>query len=564
MHYFSDDIKDTYKEWKPTDRIFISTPTGSGKTTFCLETLLPYAVNEGRSILYLVNRKILKAQLETELKETAANLRADGVVSEDPLKYITVQTYQFVEKNNYLPFGYYYIICNEAHYFLADSTYNTNTIVGFEKLACQYSMSSVFIFLSATMNLFKESFLESFPKLTGGGKILEILKNSTNSSADIYYTGYSWPMPPQGLWTIDTYNKAFFSSKSIEEYKGGTDYSYLNIKTFRRPEDLIEKIKEEGTDFKWLIFYNYIEKGKQMAEELTKDGYDAIFLDSDYAEDEDKQRVVSRITEENLVSKDIIITTSILDNGVNIIDKDVRNIVVIADTEEDMVQMLGRRRRKDNNEMLNLYLCGQDMEYFRKRKETYQRLYSSIAKYESAPQYGLANILKSKAFYEDCRRFLTTIYQVKVNIFARAQIKYLYNFYREMYASMKQDRDSFLIEQMKWLSIKEEDARKIIQDSEISKSDRLKRKISDVMEDIISKGPFNKEQNVKYKELFRYDLMELIFVVTGNKVHASANVNKKNEPYTDKKFNEDMASVNLSYRMKKPSRDMYEIYMEKN
>ena len=253
-----------------------------------------------------------------------------------------------------------------------------------------------------------------------------------------------------------------------------------------------------------------------------------------------------------------------MDNGVNIIDKDVRNIVVIADTEEDMVQMLGRRRRKDNNEMFNLYLCGQDVEYFRKRKETYQRLYSSIAKYEGAPQYGLANILKSKVFYGDCRRFLTTIYQVKVNIFARAQIKYLYNFYREMYANMEQDRDSFLIEQMKWLSIKEEDARKIIQNSDISKSDRLKRKISAVMEDIISKGSFNKEQNVKYKELFRYDLMDLIFVVTGNKVYASANVNKKNEPYTDKKFNEDMASVDLPYRMRKPSRDMYEIYKVNN
>ena len=391
-----------------------------------------------------------------------------------------------------------------------------------------------------------------------------MLESGTNSSVYRYCTEYSWPMPPQGLWTIGTYNKALFSSKGIEEYKGGTDYSYLNIKTFRRPEDLIEKIKEEGTDFKWLVFYNYIEKGKLMAEQLTKDGYDAIFLDSDYAEDEDKQLVVSRITEENLVSKDIIITTSILDNGVNIIDKDVRNIVVIADTEEDMVQMLGRRRRKDNNEMLNLYLCGQDVEYFRKREETYQRLYSSIAKYEGSPEYGLANILKSRLFYEECRRFLTTIYQVKVNIFARAQIKYLYNFYREMYASMKQDRDSFLIEQMRWLSIKEKDARKIIQNNDMSKADKLKRRISAVMEDIISKGPFNKEQNVKYKELFRYDLMELIFVVTGNKVHASANVNKKNEPYTDKKFNEDMASVDLPYRMRKPSRDMYEIYKVNN
>lgn len=43
--YVSDIIGDEYKKWDKGDIVFIKTPTGSGKTTFILDTLLEYAVS---------------------------------------------------------------------------------------------------------------------------------------------------------------------------------------------------------------------------------------------------------------------------------------------------------------------------------------------------------------------------------------------------------------------------------------------------------------------------------------------------------------------------------------
>lgn len=53
------------------DKIFITAPTGSGNSYFVLNKLLPYAYSKKVNILYLVNRKILKAQLQEYVKEIA-------------------------------------------------------------------------------------------------------------------------------------------------------------------------------------------------------------------------------------------------------------------------------------------------------------------------------------------------------------------------------------------------------------------------------------------------------------------------------------------------------------
>ena len=60
MEYIAEKIGDNYQEWKNGDVVFISSPTGSGKTTFILKKLLPYLAEKGQRILYLVNRKALK------------------------------------------------------------------------------------------------------------------------------------------------------------------------------------------------------------------------------------------------------------------------------------------------------------------------------------------------------------------------------------------------------------------------------------------------------------------------------------------------------------------------
>ena len=67
MNFIADSIGKGYKEWKfgdeegvvKGDNIFISSPTGRGKTSFIIREFLPYLAEQGKSLLYLVNRTIL-------------------------------------------------------------------------------------------------------------------------------------------------------------------------------------------------------------------------------------------------------------------------------------------------------------------------------------------------------------------------------------------------------------------------------------------------------------------------------------------------------------------------
>ena len=137
-------IGDEYKEWRPGNRIYITTPTGSGKTYFVLHVLLKHAVETNKRILCLVNRRALKAQVERDIESASRELR-NVDYSLEPEKQIDVCTYQQIENGktfqlfremliNGSParFPYYdYVVFDEFHYFLTDANYNTNTAFSF-------------------------------------------------------------------------------------------------------------------------------------------------------------------------------------------------------------------------------------------------------------------------------------------------------------------------------------------------------------------------------------------------------------------------------------------------
>ena len=68
--YLADQIGEEYKSWKEGELIFIQAPTGTGKSYFILNVLLDWAVLNRFSILYLVNRKVLKSQIEEKNSRT--------------------------------------------------------------------------------------------------------------------------------------------------------------------------------------------------------------------------------------------------------------------------------------------------------------------------------------------------------------------------------------------------------------------------------------------------------------------------------------------------------------
>ena len=102
--------------------IFVDAPTGIGKTQLILRTVLPYIQKMGGQILYLVSHTILESQLREEILDAALS---DYSRSDETLDSITVWTYHRLAKlcvHQLLP-HFDVIVCNEAHFFLTDSTY---------------------------------------------------------------------------------------------------------------------------------------------------------------------------------------------------------------------------------------------------------------------------------------------------------------------------------------------------------------------------------------------------------------------------------------------------------
>lgn len=144
--YFADLISDNYLTWCGSRRIILDGGTGSGKSTFTINVLIPHYVLQEKSVLYLCNRINLYNQVEKKLKQYKKN--------------VTILTYQALQKQ--IRRGFYkhfdLIICDECHYFYLDAKFN-----GYTDIAYNYVMNQtgVVIFMSATADSFFADLVES-------------------------------------------------------------------------------------------------------------------------------------------------------------------------------------------------------------------------------------------------------------------------------------------------------------------------------------------------------------------------------------------------------------------
>ena len=109
--------------------------------------------------------------------------------------------------------------------------------------------------------------------------------------------------------------------KVVYKYNIESNYDYVSVNILENYNDLIEAV-ENGSKKKWMIFVDSIVYGKQL-EKTLKDKLECdsiIFITTDYKKDVDGIREVDKISRESMFSKRILITTAVLDNGVNIKD----------------------------------------------------------------------------------------------------------------------------------------------------------------------------------------------------------------------------------------------------
>lgn len=356
-------IGKSYESWNQGDIILISGPTGSGKSYFVLHVLLEHVVDEFletrkyHPIFYYVNRKILKDQLEDELIHKVQPIlgkKEDGIRAKD---FITIETYQSVEsaaKNFINPIlrrdilfeqektifnqEYAYVVYDECHYFLSDSTYNPATELSFDKLTTA-SESNTQIFMSATMDSVKEVIYRRYNR-----KKINVYYAMTYGTEHFRAGGNKWGFKP-------------YSVKS--------SYKNINLFGINDIKDLNSIITQNKRTGKWLIFVHSKAYGNELCKTLQKTDElkeEVVFIDAQYEADPVAAASVDEVVKKKYMDKKVVICTSVLDNGVSFHDERLRNVVILTDTEEEFIQMLGRKR--SDGQILNLYICKQDRKFF--------------------------------------------------------------------------------------------------------------------------------------------------------------------------------------------------------
>lgn len=451
----TEQIGDDYKKWKENDAIFISAPTGSGKTTFVLNQLLPWAISRGQKILYLVNRKILKMQLDADICGVESKLRRGGALDQNIKDNLIVVTYQRFEQicqsvvsspatyqrllNIYNSCSY--IVMDEAHYFMSDSLFNPSTELSFVNLLFHNKLKAFPIHCGYTM-IFMSATMENIEQYCANNLKRMCMERNTFVKPHTY--------------TLDIKNK----------------YMGLNIHLFKTYQDLQDMILMQKSK-KWMVFVDDKKKGSALDKALKKKQIKSIFIDAQYRHDPEAHKEVDRFVEQRKGSYKVCILTYVLDCGVSVVE-DRNNIVIFADNKIEFLQCLGRIRT-ESYENVHLYIpIGEHNSFSKKLKKVNKALqffdndFGVVATFnKKVPQQMQCKLiemmLKSNQVYKTVKSvcYIDDALNVVKSDLSIAQLDYLKALYEKLDAELEKDKWAFVRIQLSWLN-REDETNKIV------------------------------------------------------------------------------------------------------
>jgi len=563
--YIADKIGDEYKEWmgnvmnwdggvlhkKLPPYIFISSQTGTGKTYFILEKLLPHIAMKGQKMLYFVNRKILKEQLEQYLRDRF----------QLPRNSITIMTYQHLEQmllyNAFIGINelwrYSVVVCDEAHYFLADSTFNTYTNFSYNYIINQLQDKTK-IFLSATISGIRK-LLD--PEPTKREKHIVSLGVDTMYHSNINQTPLASNAQITCKQLLETAQNAVNNSVYIERdfyiYETDSDNAYLNINIISERKQCIDLVIKDIKS-KWLIFVDSIKYGKEIeksikqtikqkisdlegkenAEENKKfyEEFKVRLFSSEYHNSIETVQESRSIAKEEMQSSNVLIATSVMDNGISLKDCNLKNIILIADTEVEFLQMLGRKRREIADDEVNLYIYKYNQEHFKKRKEYYLNLNDIVVGWNvegrNAHNWLLNSIFSGTIDFSLARKVVYPQNGYLYMSFLAAQhINNLLNYYQHILELFEKDEEyAFVKEQLRWLGWKEEDIEQRIEKWNLGEEGIAVAIINETIEKKIN-TTISKEENIAIKEKLRNQFSVLVKHISDEQLESLATDGKK-------------------------------------
>lgn len=491
LKWVTDVIGDDYKNWREGDTVILQAQTGTGKTYFVKNKLVPM-VESYESMLILCNRVYLKRQLKLDLIEMTNDLEAKKLIyKEDKNKNIIVDNealdkltvideriviisyhaianasidakYRINDDFNIRNFKY--IVMDECHFLKTDAPFAQVCNFAFNKLLREMCPESIKIFISATLEELKE----------------DIVKLAEDNNKQLNY------------WGIEKCGIKEYSTGINEENETGMDYSYLNTKYFKNLEDIVNLIRNDKSDEKWIIFVQKKKDMEKLAEDLN--GIDGG-VGCVKAGDKNNTNLDSIINQSKFNSR-ILITTKVLDNGVNIEDDKVKNVVIMALDRVTFVQELGRIRVDiENAPEINLFIRKKTKKTFKnlldktyKNKQEQINLFKeSQNKFDRKYDFDYDKLPKD-IFYKDG--------EWKINEIGLSKFNSDVKFAERMYALTNGDDMAFIKEQLSWIGLEDTfDGGNMIEDVILEES---KGKLAEFLTEAYeTEGMFTKEYFIK-------------------------------------------------------------------
>ena len=423
----------------------------------------------------------------------------------------------------------YYIVADECHYFFSDSAFNATTNLSYQFILNMYGLCRIFI--SATMERF-----------------MQYIEN------DFKY-----------IKSLSVFNSVTACMNPRQIYECQADYSYINFQYFCENTEIIELIEKFKKE-KWVIFVDSKKNGIEINETLKNKEISSMFVDAEYSA-EFSEDEVNQIVKSKKSSYQVLIATSVLDCGISLVDNDLKNMIILADTKESFMQMLGRKRKENDEEVLNLYVKKRTKGDFVRRLNVYQERMKILNElnWQQPKECNviLEEILKNERLY-DCIRNISYVYQGKLqfNIFGCLQIYHLCNHYTSIIERFDREGESaFLYEQAEWLGLENID--EILEEDDKKRYDAYLRKVTELIDGyfIEKESNENKERVIfteKENKKFKIELFEIIKQLPVSEVNAPqdkwklvlSDVQKKDRVLAPKRFNNDLMKIlSLNYEM---------------
>ncbi len=297
--FVKDFIGDVYKYWQPGEVILIGSQTGSGKTTFVMDILLPHCINNEYRMLYLVSRTALRKHISVDYRMHPN---------------VTLITYQFLEQiliNNEMEFCdvfidkfYDIIVADEAHYFFSDSLFNKNTMLSL-KFIEKYDQDVTLLFMSATPELVSHY-------------LIDILNDN----------GCRYTIEP--------------------------NYSYIEQLWFYNDDEVIRKFIDDTEESEKFIYFTDTNTAMHLNEIIENSTF--ICSKNNHNSSASDTKTFQSIIDNNKFDVRVLLTTQILDVGISIIDESVKNIVIDIGIDLDTIQQCIGRKRISDSEKINVFI----------------------------------------------------------------------------------------------------------------------------------------------------------------------------------------------------------------